>query len=77
MSERRDRFTASLDKRRNVKDCESKGIVADSTDVRMALMEQVRTGEKTLEEVQKELKKIKRNAKKNGLITKNQAFIRG
>ena len=75
--ERRDRFTASLDKRANVKKCEAGGIVADSTEVRMALMEQVRSGEKTLEEVQKELAKIKRNAKKNGQITKNQAFIRG
>ena len=64
-------------KRENVKKCEADGIVADSTDVRMALLEQVRSGEKTLEEVQKELAKIKRNAKKSGQITKNQAFFRG
>ena len=73
----RTRFEASLDKRQNVKQCEADGIVADSTEVRMALMEKVRTGECTLKEVQAELKKIKRNAKKNGKITKNQAFIRG
>ena len=75
--ERRDKFTASMDKRQNVIANEKAGNIADSTDVRMALMEQVRTGEKTLEEVQKELKKIKRNAKKNGQITKSQAFNRG
>jgi dynactin complex subunit len=73
----RTRFEASLDKRLNVKHCESDGIVADSTEVRMALMAKVRAGECTLEEVQAELKKIQRNAKKNGQITKNQAFIRG
>ena len=61
--EKRDRFTAGMDKRANVK--------------KMALLEQVRSGEKTLEEVQKELAKIKRNAKKSGQITKNQAFFRG
>ena len=57
-----------------MKEAESDGRVADSLDVRMALMEQVRSGEKTLEEVQAELKKIKRNAKKNGKITRNQAY---
>lgn len=75
--EKRDRFTVSLDKRANVKKCEADGIVADSTEIRMALMAQVRNGERTLADVQAELKKIKRNAKKNGQITKNQAFIRG
>ena len=74
---KRDRFTASLDKRENVKRCEKEGIVADNTEVRMALMAKVRSGECTLEEVQAELKKIKRNAKKNGQITRNQAFVRG
>jgi hypothetical protein len=73
----RTRFEASLDKRANVKHCEAEGLIADSTEVRMALMEKVRTGECTLQEVQAELKKIKRNAKKNGQITKNQAFVRG
>ena len=73
----RTRFEASLDKRRNVTQCEKDGVVADSTDVRIALMEKVRSGECTLEEVQTELKKIKREAKKNGKITRNQAFTRG
>ncbi len=73
----RTRFEASMDKRQNVKQCEDDGVVADSTEVRMALMAKVQSGECTLQEVQAELKKIKRNAKKNGQITKNQAFIRG
>lgn len=75
--EKRTRFEASLDKRANVRDCEAKGIVADSLEVRMALMEQVKSGEKTLQEVQAELKKIKSSAKKNGMITRSQAFSRG
>ena len=74
---KRTRFEASQDKRANVKKCEEDGIIADSIEVRMALMDQVKNGEKTLEEVQKELAKIKRNAKKSGKITRNQAFIRG
>ena len=73
----RTRFEASLDKRQNLKQCEANGEVADSLDVRMALMEKVTSGECTLKEVQAELKKIKRNAKKNGKITRTQAFTRG
>ncbi len=73
----RTRFEARLDKRQNLKQCEANGEVADSLDVRMALMEKVTSGECTLEEVQTELKKIKRNAKKNGKITRTQAFTRG
>jgi hypothetical protein len=73
----RDRLQARRDKFQNIKDCESDGVVADNMDVRTKLMEQVRSGEKTLDEVQKELRKIQRDAKKNGKITRNQAFIRG
>lgn len=65
-------------KRRNaldaVKAAESQGMVADSMEVRIALMEQVHRGERTLEDAQAELKRIKRNAKKNGQITRNQAY---
>lgn len=74
---RRDKFTANMDKRQNVIANEKAGNIADTTEIRMALMEKVRTGESTLEEVQAELKKIKRDAKKNGKITKSQAFNRG
>lgn len=73
---RRDRFTAS-DKRQNVIANEKAGNIADSTDVRMALMAKISSGECTLEEAQVELKKNKRNAKKNGQITKSQAFNQG
>ena len=73
----RTRFEANLDKREAVKSAEKAGVVADSLDVRMALIARVATGEITLEEAQSQLKKIKSQAKKNGLITRSQAFNRG
>lgn len=73
----RTRFEASMDKRASLRECEGKGIVADSMDVRRALMERVHSGEITLEQAQSELKKIKKGAKKNGMITRTQAFNRG
>ena len=75
--ERRTRFEASLDKRANVKACEEKGLVADSMEVRKQLIQRMESGELTLEQVQDELKRIKRNAKKNGQVTRAQAFSRG
>ena len=57
----RTRFEASMDKRSHLRDCEEKGIVADSMDVRRALMERVHAGEITLEQAQTELKKIKKS----------------
>lgn len=74
---RRTRFEASLDKRAALKKAEADGMVADSMDVRMKLVERMHSGELTLAQVQDELKKIKRNAKKNGMVTRNQVFIRG
>jgi uncharacterized membrane protein YdfJ with MMPL/SSD domain len=53
---------------------EKDGVVADSMDVRKALMARVNSGEITLEEAQAELKKIKRGAKAAGKITRNQAY---
>jgi hypothetical protein len=53
---------------------EAAGIVADSTDVRKALMARFYSGELTLEQVQSELKRIKRGAKAQGKITRDQAF---
>lgn len=70
-------FEAALEKRNAVKLAESDGQDADSLDVRKALMEKVHAGEITLIQAQDELKKIKRNAKKNGMITRQQAFSRG
>lgn len=73
----RTRFEARLEKRQAVRDAEAGGTVADSMDVRLALMERVRTGEITLREAQAQLKKIKSGAKKAGMVTRAQAFSRG
>lgn len=72
MSESRERMRAG---RESIAQAENEGQVADSTDVRKALMAKVRSGECTLEEVQSELAKIQRNAKKNGKLTRNQAYL--
>lgn len=73
----RTRFEASIDKKNAMKAAEEAGQVADSGEVRLALMQRVHSGEITLEQAQTELKAIKRNAKKNGLVTRSQAFSRG
>jgi len=73
----RDKLQASLDKRANVNKLEADGLISDSFEVRMSLMEKVRSGEITLEDAQRRLKNIKRNGKKSGKITRNQAFNRG
>ncbi|HCB1003287.1 TPA: hypothetical protein MYN13_002353 [Klebsiella variicola subsp. variicola] len=73
----RTKFDAAMEKRANVKDCESRGLVADSMDVRLKIMERVHCGEITLKQAQDELQKIKRNAKRNGLKTRNQAWREG
>lgn len=74
---KRTRFEASIDKRAAVAAAESAGIVADSAEVRLALMRQVHAGELTLEQAQSELKRIKRGAKAAGMVTRSQAFSRG
>ncbi|KPF74586.1 hypothetical protein IP68_12570 [Blastomonas sp. AAP25] len=53
---------------------EAEGRVADSMDVRIALMERVHAGEITLQQAQSELTRIKRAAKTNGQITRAQAY---
>jgi len=73
---RRTRFEASLDKRRAMKQAEENGGIADSMDVRMNLLERVKSGEITLAESQKELAKIKRDAKKSGKLTRQQVYTR-
>ena len=65
------------DKQRAVKEAEEAGTVADSLDVRMQLMEQVKAGKITLADAQNQLKQIKRGAKKNGQTTRAQAFRKG
>jgi len=73
----RTRFEAAMDKREAVKDAEKNGQVADNMEVRMALMARVDSGEITLAQAQAELIKIKKSAKKNGQMTRAQAFSRG
>jgi hypothetical protein len=73
----RTRFEAAMDKKAARNEAESRGEVADSMQVRLALMERVNKGEITLEEAQKQLRKIKANAKKNGLVTRSQAYNAG
>ena len=57
------------------KKAEAEGRVADSMEVRLALMARFHAGEMTLPEVQAELKRIQRGAKKAGKITRAQAYL--
>lgn len=57
-----------MDKRAAVNKADAAGQVADSKEVRMALIQRMHAGELTLEQVQAELARIKRDAKKNGLL---------
>lgn len=75
--EPRTRFEASMDKRAAMKSAEAAGQVADSHEVRLALIERMHAGELTLEQVQAQLKKIKSGAKRAGMVTRAQAFSRG
>jgi len=68
-------FDQAMAGRQAMEDAEAQGRVADSLEVRKALMQKFHDGEMTLEEVQSELKRIKRNAKRNGMVTYNQAFL--
>ena len=58
----------------NQRQAETDGRVADSMEVRLALIARMDAGELTLAEVQAELKRIKRKAKANGQITRAQAY---
>ncbi|NMM21546.1 MAG: hypothetical protein HHJ15_16585 [Rhodoferax sp.] len=53
----RTRFEAALDKRAAVKNAEASGLVADSMEVRMALMDRVNKGDIALADAQAQLKK--------------------
>ena len=67
----------SMRKREAVKIAEAHGIVADSMEVRSQLITRHHRGELTLEEVQAEIKRLKRNAKKNGKMTRDQVWRKG
>lgn len=72
-----DAFWTAVRKRDALKQADAGGQIADSMEVRLALMDRVHSGEITLEQAQSELKQIKRGAKKAGMITRSQAFSRG
>jgi len=74
---KRTRFEAVNEKSEGLKGAEEKGEVADSQEVRVALIKRMHAGEITLDEAQKELKNIKRNAAKNGLKTRSQVWKEG
>jgi hypothetical protein len=75
--DRSDALSITLAKRRALEHAEESGIVADSGEVRIALLKRVHAGEITLLEAQAELKKIKRGAKRAGKVTRAQAYSRG
>jgi hypothetical protein len=72
-----DAFWTAQRKRSALKTAEASGVVADSMEVRMALIERMNKGELTLAEVQAELARIKRGAKAAGMTTRNRAFSDG
>jgi len=67
-------YFAMKEKRANQRKAEADGRVADSMEVRMALIAKMDAGEMTLEQVQAEIKRIQRKAKANGQITRAQAY---
>ena len=61
-------------KRALQRQAEADGQVADSMEVRKALMARYHSGEITLVEAHAQLKKIQAGAKRSGLITRSQAY---
>ncbi|WP_302088166.1 hypothetical protein [Pseudomonas putida] len=53
---------------------EEQGVVADSTEFRQALVAKLQSGDMTLSQVQEELRKVKRDAKRNGKKTRAQIW---
>lgn len=71
---KRTKFEASLDKQNAIEKAEQEGKVADSMEYRMELIRKLHAGEMTLEQIQAELKQTKRNAKKEGKVTRTQVW---
>lgn len=71
---RRDWYDRRIDKRVALQIAEEQGIVADSTELRQALVAKLQSGEMTIQQVQDELRKVKREAKKNGKKTREQIW---
>lgn len=71
---RRDWYDRRLDKRVALQIAEEQGLVADSTEFRQALVAKLESGEMTIDQAQEELRKVKREAKKNGKKTREQIW---
>ena len=71
---RRDWYDRRMDKRVALQIAEEQGIVADSSALRASLVAKIHAGEMTIDQVQAELRKVKREAKKNGLKTRDQIW---
>lgn len=71
---RRTAWERLTDRRAALKEAEADGIVADSLEVRAELIRRMEAGELKPEQMQAELARIKRGAKKVGLVTRNQIW---
>ncbi|SDJ39188.1 hypothetical protein [Pseudomonas abietaniphila] len=71
---RRDWYDRRIDKRVALQIAEEQGIVADSTSYRADLVERITSGAITLRQGQEELRKVIRDAKKNGKKTRSQIW---
>ncbi|NNB16009.1 hypothetical protein [Pseudomonas fragi] len=71
---RRDWYDRRLDKRVALQIAEEQGLVADSSELRASLVAKVHAGEMIIEQVQAELRRVKREAKKNGMKTRDQIW---
>ena len=69
-------YEDNIRKRSALDKADATGEIADSMKVRGEIMCRIHAGEITLEEGQAELKKIKRNAKKKGQLTRSQKWNR-
>ncbi|HFH2966646.1 TPA: hypothetical protein ACGJRJ_006009, partial [Pseudomonas aeruginosa] len=69
---RRDWYEQRMDKRAALNAAEESGLVADSKEFRAELVARIYAGEITWEQAQEELRKVKRDARKNGKKTRAQ-----
>lgn len=70
-------FERAMDRRRNLREEEAVGNVADSLEYRMSLMEKVRNREISLEEAQRQLRETQKTAEKQGKLTRDKAYRNG
>ncbi|MCO3132710.1 hypothetical protein FA228_31610 [Pseudomonas aeruginosa] len=71
---RRDWYEQRIDKRAALNAAEESGLVADSKEFRAELVARIYAGEITWEQAQEELRKVKRDARKNGKKTRAQIW---